>query len=115
MSRLIIKNIPSYITPSSLQDHFQSKKGPGGTLTDVKVALKPDGTSGRFAFVGYKTEQEANAAREWFERSFIGSSRISVGVVEVSTFSFYWGFSFAHLVFRESFGIGYKGCSCSPT
>ena len=36
--------------------------------------------------MGYKTEQEASAAREWFDRSFIGSSRISVGVVEVHSF-----------------------------
>lgn len=88
MSRLIIKNLPSYVTPSSLQDHFQSKTGPGGTLTDVKVALKPDGTSRRFGFVGFKTEKEADAAKEWFDRTFIGSSRISVGVVEVRSFLF---------------------------
>lgn len=83
MSRLIIKNLPSYITPARLQDHFESEKGPGGVLTDVKVALKPDGTSRRFGFVGYKTEKQANTAKEWFDRTFIDSTRISIGVVEV--------------------------------
>jgi RNA recognition motif. (a.k.a. RRM, RBD, or RNP domain) len=83
MSRLIIKNLPSYITPARLQDHFESKKGPGGSLTDVKVALKPDGTSRRFGFVGYKTEKQATAGKEWFDRTFIDSTRISVSVVEV--------------------------------
>ncbi|KZP05093.1 RNA-binding domain-containing protein [Athelia psychrophila] len=89
MSRLIIKNLPAYITPARLQEHFEGRAptssknaGPGGTLTDVKVALKPDGTSRRFGFVGYKTEREAEAARAWFNRSFLDTTRISVDVVQ---------------------------------
>jgi len=89
MSRLIIRNLPSYITPARLQDHFESKKGPGGSLTDVKVALKPDGTSRRFGFVGYKTEKQAAAAKEWFDRTFIDSTRINVSVVEVRCILFF--------------------------
>ena len=83
MSRLLIKNLPSYVTPARLREYFEQKKGPGGTLTDVRVAHKRDGTSRRFGFVGYKTEQEANAAKEWFDRTFLDSSRISVTIVEV--------------------------------
>ncbi|KAG5652714.1 hypothetical protein H0H81_003965 [Sphagnurus paluster] len=82
MSRLIIKNLPAYATPARLREHFEQKSGPGGTLTDFKVALKPDGTSRRFGFVGYKTEKEALAAKEWFDRTFIDSTRISVNVIE---------------------------------
>ncbi|KAG6866156.1 hypothetical protein C0991_008110 [Blastosporella zonata] len=77
MSRLIIKNLPSYATPARLREHFEQKGGPGGTLTDFKVALKQDGTSRRFGFVGYKTEKEALAAKEYFDRTFIDSTRIS--------------------------------------
>ena len=47
MSRLIVKNLPAYLTQSRLREHFESKEGPGGTLTDVKIILKPDGTFGR--------------------------------------------------------------------
>lgn len=82
MSRLIIKNLPAYLTQQQLREHFESKDGPGGTLTDVKVVLKPDGTSRRFGFVGYKTEAEAEKAKKWFDKTFIHSSRISVAVVE---------------------------------
>ncbi|KAF9261016.1 RNA-binding domain-containing protein [Marasmius fiardii PR-910] len=82
MSRLIVKNLPSYVTPEQLQKHFTQKGGPAGTLTDVKVPHKRDGTSRRFGFVGYKTEQEAQATREWFDKTFIGSTRIRVDVVE---------------------------------
>ncbi|RDB18321.1 Multiple RNA-binding domain-containing protein 1 [Hypsizygus marmoreus] len=82
MSRLIVKNLPTYVTPLRLQEHFEQKGGPGGTVTDAKVALKPDGTPRRFGFIGYKTEREALAAKEWFDRTFIDSTRINVNIVE---------------------------------
>ena len=85
MSRLIVKNLPSYVTPAKLREHFEQKKGPGGTLTDVKVSSKPDGTSRRFGFVGYKSDQEALAAQRWFDRTFIDSTRITVNITEVRT------------------------------
>ena len=89
MSRLIVKKLPSYVTPAKLREHFEQKKGPGGTLTDVKVSSKPDGTSRCFGFVGYKSDQEALAAQRWFDRTFIGSTRISVNVIDVRTFLLY--------------------------
>lgn len=89
MSRLIIKNLPTYVTPLRLKEHFEQKGGPGGTLTDYKVALKPDGTSRRFGFVGYKTEREALLAKEYYDRTFVDSARISVNVIEVRTNSLF--------------------------
>ncbi|KAL0952891.1 hypothetical protein HGRIS_007110 [Hohenbuehelia grisea] len=80
MSRLIVQNLPTYATPVHLRKHFEQKGGPGGTITDVKVALKQDGTSRRFGFVGFKTEKEALAARDWFDRTFIDSTRITVTI-----------------------------------
>ncbi|KAI0668958.1 hypothetical protein C8Q78DRAFT_978775 [Trametes maxima] len=82
MSRLIVKNLPAYLTQEKLRKHFESSEGPGGILTDVKIVLKPDGTSRRFGFVGYKTPQDAERAKKWFNRSFVDSSRITVDVVE---------------------------------
>ena len=83
MSRLIVKNLPAYLTQDRLRAHFQAKDGPGGTITDVKLMSQPNGTSRRFGFVGYKTEAEAQKAQKWFDKSFVHSSRISVTVVEV--------------------------------
>ncbi|KAH7925005.1 RNA-binding domain-containing protein [Leucogyrophana mollusca] len=82
MSRLIVKNLPAYLTPDRLRQHFEQVGNPGGTITDVKVSLKPDGTSRRFGFVGFKTDKEATAAKEWFDRTFIDSTRINVAVVQ---------------------------------
>lgn len=83
MSRLMIKNLPSYVTPVRLRQHFEQKECPQGTLTDVKVAFKPDGTSRRFGFVGYKTDAEASAAKDWFDKTFIDSTRINVTLIDV--------------------------------
>ncbi len=84
MSRLIVKNLPPYVTPARLREHFEQKGNPGGNITDVKVSQKSDGTSRRFGFVGFKSEQEADAAQRWFDHTFIDSTRISVHVSEVS-------------------------------
>ncbi|KAH8101233.1 hypothetical protein BXZ70DRAFT_935079 [Cristinia sonorae] len=84
MSRLLVKNLPAYLTQQRLREHFESKDGPRGTLTDVKVVFKPDGTSRRFGFVGFKTDEEAEKARKWFDKTFIDTTRISVTVVDGS-------------------------------
>lgn len=84
MSRLIVKNLPAYLTQQRLRAHFEGADGPGGTLTDVKLVLKPDGTSRRFGFIGYKTPAEAERAKKWFNKTFIDSSRIDVNIVDVS-------------------------------
>ncbi|KAJ7865707.1 hypothetical protein B0H13DRAFT_2236885 [Mycena leptocephala] len=82
MSRLLIQNLPVYVTPARLREHFEQKAGPGGIITDAKVALKQDGTSRRFGFIGYKTEKQALTAKEWFHRTFIDSTKIKVDVIE---------------------------------
>jgi multiple RNA-binding domain-containing protein 1 len=84
MSRLIIKNLPPYANVQRLREHFERRDGPGGTITDVKVAMKADGSVSRgFGFVGFKTDAEAQAARDWFDRTYVGSARINVAIVDV--------------------------------
>ena len=94
MSRLIVKNIPSYVTNEALKTHFLQKNGPGGNITDIKVALKADGTSRRFAFVGYKSDDEAVKAQQWFDRTYIDTTRINVQVAEVHWRAFFSSFFF---------------------
>ncbi|KAJ7065748.1 hypothetical protein C8F01DRAFT_1351795, partial [Mycena amicta] len=40
------------------------------------------GTSRRFGFVGYKTDAQAAATKEWFHRTYIDSTKIKVEVVD---------------------------------
>ncbi|KAH9001924.1 hypothetical protein EDB86DRAFT_3041767 [Lactarius hatsudake] len=82
MSRLIVKNLPPYVTPALLKEHFSQSKGPGGAITDVKVALKQDGTARRFGFVGFKTDEDALKAKEWYDKTFIDSTRVRVEVID---------------------------------
>ncbi|KAH7340634.1 RNA-binding domain-containing protein [Rhizoctonia solani] len=90
-SRLIVKNLPAYADDAQLRKHFTQsptlKPGQPSTtvslnLTDVRLARRPDGKSRRFAFLGYKTNEEAIAAKKYFDRTYIGGSRISVEVVD---------------------------------
>lgn len=74
MSRLIVRGLPSYLTDARLREHFSQK----GAVTDVKLMRRPDGTSRKFGFVGYRSEQEAQQALDYFNRTFIDTSRISI-------------------------------------
>ena len=89
MSRLIVKNLPSYTTPALLKEHFSHSSGPKGTITDVKVVLKQDGAARRFGFVGFKTDEEASRAKEWYDKTFIDSTRVRVEIIDVGILSCY--------------------------
>jgi multiple RNA-binding domain-containing protein 1 len=73
-SRLIIKNLPKYLSEQRLRDIFSQK----GEVTDVKIMRTPKGESRKFGFVGYKTIKDATSARAYFNNSFIDTSRITV-------------------------------------
>lgn len=74
MSRLIVKGLPPYVSDARLREHFSQK----GSVTDVKLMRRPDGTSRRFGFVGFRTEDEARSALEYFDRTYIDTARLSV-------------------------------------
>lgn len=73
-SRVIVKNLPAYLTDDKLKAHFSQK----GNVTDVKLKKTRDGRSRRFGFVGFKTEEEAQAAVDFFNDSFLDTSRLVV-------------------------------------
>lgn len=86
-----MKNLPTYITEPRLRDHFSATaaakgnvKGGGGgwgDLTDVRIVHKKDGSSRRIAFLGFKTEEEAQRAREYFDKTYLDVSRLRVETV----------------------------------
>lgn len=81
MSRLIVKGLPKYYTEDNLREHF----GLRGAVTDVKLMKKRNGELRRFAFIGYKSLQDAENAARFFNKSFIDTARIDVEVAK--TFS----------------------------
>eukprot|EP01127_Copromyxa_protea_P013206 TRINITY_DN3531_c0_g1_i1.p1 TRINITY_DN3531_c0_g1~~TRINITY_DN3531_c0_g1_i1.p1 ORF type:complete len:896 (-),score=304.34 TRINITY_DN3531_c0_g1_i1:2-2689(-) len=74
-SRLIVKNLPPYLTEERLKTHFSKT----GAVTDVKIVKTKGGKSRKFGFVGYKSQEEAEKALKFFNNSFIDTARISVG------------------------------------
>lgn len=75
MSRLIVKGLPPGITQEALHSKFSEK----GLVTDVQLKYK-NGVFRKFGFVGFKTEDDAQAALNYFNGSCIGTSRIQVEV-----------------------------------
>lgn len=78
MSRIIVKNLPVKADEQAIRSHFASR----GQITDIKLIRKRNGASRRFAFVGYKTDTDAAEAAEYFNHSFMNSSRIEVGLAK---------------------------------
>lgn len=74
MSRLIVKNLPKSVTESKLKELFSEK----GFVTDVQLKYTKDGTFRHFGFIGFKTEEEALKAKEYFDKTCIDTCRISV-------------------------------------
>ncbi|ESQ55405.1 hypothetical protein EUTSA_v10024436mg [Eutrema salsugineum] len=73
MSRICVKELPKRITEERLRDVFSQK----GEITDAKVIRNNEGIS-RFAFIGFRTEHEAQEAIKYFNKSYLDTSRISV-------------------------------------
>lgn len=73
MSRICVKNLPKYVAEDRLREFFSQK----GEVTDCKLMRTKDGKSRQFGFVGFRTEEEAEAARKFFNKSFLDTCRIA--------------------------------------
>ncbi|CAG8697926.1 6743_t:CDS:2, partial [Dentiscutata heterogama] len=73
-SRLIVKSLPANLTDQKFRAHFSTK----GQVTDAKIIRTADGKSRCFGFIGYRTEKEANDALNYFNKTFIFTSKITV-------------------------------------
>ncbi|NXR70550.1 RBM19 protein, partial [Rhadina sibilatrix] len=74
MSRLIVKNLPNGMK----EERFRKLFAAFGTLTDCCLKYTKDGRFRKFGFIGYRSEDEAQAALNHFNKSFIDTSRVTV-------------------------------------
>ncbi|XVF27207.1 hypothetical protein REPUB_Repub14bG0087200 [Reevesia pubescens] len=72
MSRICVKNLPKHLAEDRLREFFSQK----GEITDAKLMRTKDGKSRQFAFIGYRTEQEAEEAIKYFNKSYLDTSRV---------------------------------------
>ncbi|GAB0098835.1 probable RNA-binding protein 19 [Sergentomyia squamirostris] len=74
MSRLFVKNLPKKITEQRIRELFSQK----GRITDVQLKYTKQGVFRRFCFIGYETEDQAQVALEYFNKSFVDTTKIDV-------------------------------------
>ncbi|KAJ2685351.1 Multiple RNA-binding domain-containing protein 1 [Coemansia spiralis] len=77
-SRIVVKNLPKHITEERFRGHFSGR----GEVTDAKLMYTERGQFRRFGFVGYRSEDEALAAQQYFNNSFIDTSKVSVEIAK---------------------------------
>jgi len=73
-SRLIVKNLPKSVTQEKLKQLFGEK----GEVTDVQLKYTTEGKFRHFAFIGFRDGEKAQEAQEYFDKTFVGASRIAV-------------------------------------
>jgi multiple RNA-binding domain-containing protein 1 len=86
-TRVIVKNLPHNIAPTRLKAHFSSSQSGNaffsGNVTDAKLVMDPkSGRSRGFAFIGYRTPEEALKAVEWFNGTFVDMRKVSVEIAK---------------------------------
>jgi multiple RNA-binding domain-containing protein 1 len=65
--------LPKHLTDERLRLHFSTS----GLVTDAKI-MKSGTKSRKFGFVGFKSESEAIKAKEYFDSTYIDTSKIVV-------------------------------------
>eukprot|EP00118_Oscarella_pearsei_P009093 m.50323 g.50323 ORF g.50323 m.50323 type:complete len:949 (+) comp34064_c0_seq16:20-2866(+) len=78
MSRIIVKNLPKSVSRERITDTFSSL----GEVTDVKLAKTAKGVFRRFAFVGFKTEKQAEEAVKHFNKAFMDTCKMEVAIAK---------------------------------
>ncbi|XP_048228729.1 multiple RNA-binding domain-containing protein 1 isoform X2 [Ricinus communis] len=73
MSRICVKNLPKYVAEDRLREVFSQK----GEITDARLMRTKDGKSRQFAFIGFRTELEAEEALKYFNKSYLDTCRIT--------------------------------------
>ncbi|XP_037514076.1 LOW QUALITY PROTEIN: probable RNA-binding protein 19 [Rhipicephalus sanguineus] len=76
MSRIVVKNLPKKVKEERLREFFSTK----GTVTDLQLKYTKEGVFRRFAFVGFKDEAQAAAAKEYFNNAYLDTSKLQVEI-----------------------------------
>lgn len=74
MSRLIVKNLPKNITEERLCQIFSVK----GHITDCSLKYTKEGVFRKFAFIGYRNEEDCSSSINYFDNTYIDTSKIQV-------------------------------------
>ncbi|EOB11311.1 polyadenylate binding protein 2 [Nosema bombycis CQ1] len=74
--RIIVKNLPHFITENEIKDHFKSQ----GEITDCFIPKDQNGKSRRICFIGYKDEKSCIRAIEKLNGIYLHNHKINVSL-----------------------------------
>lgn len=74
VSRLFVRNLPKHVEEKDLVKEFSKI----GEITDCKVIRNERGKSRCIAYLGYKSVEEADKAKKYFDGTYMLSRKISV-------------------------------------
>eukprot|EP00605_Chrysophyceae_sp_TOSAG23-4_P000162 GSChrysophyteH1.ASY1.ANO1.185.1 assembled CDS len=74
MSRIMVRGLRKSTTEKDLTEAFAKR----GDVTDVKVMKTKAGKSRQFAFVGFRTNEQATDCCNFFNNTFIDSAKVSI-------------------------------------
>ncbi|XP_055389093.1 uncharacterized protein LOC129618349 [Condylostylus longicornis] len=75
-SRIIVKNIPQYYAEDKLREFVQNRVG--ARVTDVRIPKDKNGTSRKFAFVGFVDAKNASSAIKTLQNTFLDTCKLNV-------------------------------------
>lgn len=74
MSRICVKNLSKTTQEKTIFDVFSSR----GEVTDVRLMKTKSGISRRFAFVGFKSEEDAKNAMSFYQDTYLDTAKIFI-------------------------------------
>lgn len=66
------------MTEQKLRETFSQK----GQVTDIQLKYDKEGKFRHFGFIGFKTDDEAETASNYFNNTFVGSCKIQVFILK---------------------------------
>lgn len=75
--RVVLKNLPKTVTEEEIRKDFAAK----GVPTDARLLTSATGDTRRVAFVGYKTEEEAEKSIVYYNKSYYKGNRLIMEMV----------------------------------
>ncbi|KAL6514891.1 hypothetical protein OROGR_020470 [Orobanche gracilis] len=79
MSRICVKNLTKDAKEVGLREFFSTE---GGQITDVKLMRTKDGKSRQFAFIGFRSDDDAQVAIKHYNNNYYQRSRITCEVAK---------------------------------
>lgn len=84
-SRIIVKGLPKKCSDEKFREHFSKI----AEVTDASLKFTKEGKFRQFGFIGYKTEEDAQKAIQYFNNTFMDASKMVVSILHNNKIDFF--------------------------